>query len=603
MATAPTRFRHGRLYITFRCNARCGYCNVWQDPVFDGHQELTADGLRRCLDELAELGVSYVDITGGEPALHKEMVAAVTHAHSLGMAVDVTTNAIRFPRQAREIVPLVSTMNISLDTLNAQRYHDIRGTDTLDRTVELVGALRSDGARNLKLICVVSGQNVDELDDVVSFAQRHEVPVYLSPMFSYFSTQSEVRPAGSIKQLKLAAVNGRNAASAAPAQTSVPSSVLIERVAERRYDPATVVSLAFLHHLRTMDPATVTACGANSRILTIGPSGQVMLPCYHEWDGSIAWDRPYREIVADPELIRVRDSEVGSRPGCRTCAVFPYLGLPMSYRFTTSFLVQAFSEELVKLKRRVGALGEDHRRRLLERSAALLAEVETHSASMRAGEHLDELYHFEAANGLVRTDFGVIAVEELLADHSHDDCWRVHRSPHRLVRLLYAEILPALGDSPLVAEALDVQLDCWDILFLGGAESADRLASWCSRVFEVLGGNRAVGLLALFSSLPVSSIPSVAGHPEELLARKLLSPDRRAEAAALFSPLVPSTVDLSEAVPTPEEARSGDRVPRFVAALRELDTTGLRHAVRRWKLAHDPDVDVERHLLELELTE
>jgi hypothetical protein len=47
------------LYLTFRCNSRCGYCNVWQDPVFDGHQELTADGLRRCLDELAELGVTY----------------------------------------------------------------------------------------------------------------------------------------------------------------------------------------------------------------------------------------------------------------------------------------------------------------------------------------------------------------------------------------------------------------------------------------------------------------------------------------------------------------------------------------------------------------
>ncbi|SDM18956.1 radical SAM protein [Allokutzneria albata] len=603
MATAPTRFRHGRLYITFRCNARCGYCNVWQDPVFDGHQELTADGLRRCLDELAALGVSYVDITGGEPALHKEMVAAVTHAHSLGMAVDVTTNAIRFPQQAREIVPLVSTMNISLDTLDAQRYHDIRGTDTLERTIELVCALRSDGARNLKLICVVSGQNVDELDEVVAFARQQEVPVYLSPMFSYFSTQSEVRPAGSIKQLKLAAVNGRSAAPAAPVRTSVPSSVLIERVAEKRYDPSTVVSLAFLHHLRTMDPATVTACGANSRVLTIGPSGQVMLPCYHEWDGSIAWDRPYREIVNDPELIRVRDEEVGSRPGCRTCAVFPYLGLPMSYRFTTPFLVQAFSEELIKLKAFAGALTAEHRQRLLERSETLLADIEARTASMRPGTHLDELYHFEAVGGLVRTDFGVISVAELLADHSHDDCWRVHRSPHRLVRLLYSEILPALDGSSLCAEALDVQIDCWEAMWLRDAEAADRLASWCSRVLDVLPGNRAVGLLALFSSLPVAEIPSVAGHAEELLVRKLLSPARRAEAASLFSPLELSRVDSDEPVPTPEEARAGAHLARFVAELCCADTTALRHAVRRWKLAHDPEIPVERHLLELELAE
>ncbi|WP_143261459.1 radical SAM protein [Allokutzneria sp. NRRL B-24872] len=599
MATAPTRFRHGRLYITFRCNARCGYCNVWQDPVFDGHQELTADGLRRCLDEMAALGVSYVDITGGEPALHKEMIAAVAHAHALGMAVDVTTNAIRFPQQAREIVSLVSTMNVSVDTLNAQRYHDIRGTDTLDRTIELVGALREDGARNVKLICVVSGQNVDELDEVVAFAQEQRVSVYLSPMFSYFSAQSEVRPAGSIKQLKLAAVNGRSAAPSS-VQTLAPSESLIERVAEQRYEPSTVVSLAFLHHLRTMDPSTVTACGANSRILTVGPSGQVMLPCYHEWDGSIAWDRPYREIVNDPELVRVRDEEVGSRPGCRTCAVFPYLGLAMSHRFTTPFLVQAFSEELIKLKPFAGALAPEHRQRLLDRSGALLGELETRTASMRPGTHLDELYHFEAVDGMVRTDFGMISVEELLADHSHDDCWRIHRSPHRLVRLLYSEILPALDGSPLCAEALDVQIDCWEALWFSDMEAADRLASWCSRVLEVLPGNRAVGLLALFSSLPDTEIPSVAGHADELLVRKLLPSGR---GTASFSPLGGGTPDLSGPVPTPEEARAGAYLARFVAELRVADTTALRHTVRRWKLAHDPDIPVEFNLLELELTE
>ncbi len=146
MPTTPTRFRHARLYLTFRCNSRCGYCNVWQDPVFDGHRELTADGLRRCLDELAELGVTYLDITGGEPSLHRELSTAVRHAHDLGMTVELTTNAIRFAPQAADVVPLVDTLNISLDTLSAERYHRIRGTDTLDRTLALVEKLRADGA-------------------------------------------------------------------------------------------------------------------------------------------------------------------------------------------------------------------------------------------------------------------------------------------------------------------------------------------------------------------------------------------------------------------------------------------------------------------------
>ncbi|WP_225834520.1 radical SAM protein [Streptomyces sp. NK08204] len=641
MATAPTRFRHARLYLTFRCNSRCGYCNVWQDPVFDGHRELTADGLRRCLEELAELGVTYLDITGGEPSLHRELVTAVRHARDLGMTVELTTNAIRFAPQAAEIVPLVDTLNISLDTLSAERYHRIRGTDTLDRTLTLVEKLRADGADNLKLICVVTDQNAAELQDVVAYAQQHEVDIYLAPMFDYFAAQSEVRPAGSVRMLKLAAVNGRSDATApAQAPRKVPSSLLLRKVAEQRYERRTVVNLAFLHHLRTLDPATVTACGAGSRILTIGPDGRVMLPCYHDWDASLAWERPYRELVRDPELIRVRDEEVGHRPACRTCAVFPYLGLPMSHRLTTPFLLQAFSRELDRLKPYAEAMTPERRAVLLERSDAVLAEVERVSAPLRPGQHLDELYHFEAEDGGVRTGLAAepVTVEELLADHAHDDCWRVQRSPHRIVRLLYSEIVPALADdrqadlpraSALIEEVLDVQLDCWSILLsplpAGGAPDTaarQRLARWCDRAGRALRGRpgaSALALLASLSTLPAADIASWGsprGHAEEPLAVKLLrslaGPERRTELACLFSPeLVPALVGEPVAartpaagpVPTPEEARGGREPERFAAALRHADTEALRAAVRRWKAAADPATarHIERRLLLAEL--
>ncbi|GGW63364.1 hypothetical protein GCM10010503_45540 [Streptomyces lucensis JCM 4490] len=645
MPTTPTRFRHARLYLTFRCNSRCGYCNVWQDPVFDGHRELTADGLRRCLDELAELGVTYLDITGGEPSLHRELSTAVRHAHDLGMTVELTTNAIRFAPQAADVVPLVDTLNISLDTLSAERYHRIRGTDTLDRTLALVEKLRADGAGNLKLICVVTDQNLAELQDVVGYAQRHGVDVYLAPMFSYFAAQGEVRPPGSVRTLKLAAVNGRGAASpAAEAPPRVPSSVLLRRVAEQRYAPHTVVNLAFLHHLRTLDPATVTACGAASRILTVGPDGRVMLPCYHEWDTSLDWSRPYRELVRDPELIRVREEEVGTRPGCRSCAVFPYLGLPMSHRFTTPFLLQAFSRELDRLKPYAAALPPERRAALLERSDAVLAEVERVSAPLRPGEHLDELYRFGADDGAdgvgVRTGLAVrpVAVEELLADHAHEDCWRIQRSPHRIVRLLYAEILPALaahgaggaeGAPELAEDLLDVHLDCWRVLLTllpGGAPdnaARERLGRWCARAGRVLRGHRAASALALlasFSTLPAADIASFGaprGHDEEPLAVKLLGvlsgPERRAELAGLFAPeLAPALTGdsvpapgapASGPVPTPEEARGGVGLERFVASLRHADTGALRTAVRRWRAAADPGTapDIERRLLLSEL--
>ena len=121
-----TDFRHGRLYLTFRCNSRCGYCNVWQDPIFSGQAEMSTRQVQESLEQMHTLGIHYVDFTGGEPSLHNSLVAGVRHAASLGMATEVTTNAIRPIRHLDKMVDSLSVMNVSLDTLSAKRYHAIR---------------------------------------------------------------------------------------------------------------------------------------------------------------------------------------------------------------------------------------------------------------------------------------------------------------------------------------------------------------------------------------------------------------------------------------------------------------------------------------------
>jgi hypothetical protein len=110
----------------------------------------------------------------------------------------------------------------------------------------------------------------------------------------------------------------------------------------------------------------------------------------------------------------------------------------------------------------------------------------------------------------------------------------------------------------------------------------------------------------------------VRGHAEELLAVKLLCSladvARRAELAPLFAPslvpalqgsrrLLPAPVDSSDPVPSPEQARQGVGLARFVAMLRRADTGTLREAVRRWKAVADPATaeDIERRLLRAEL--
>jgi MoaA/NifB/PqqE/SkfB family radical SAM enzyme len=622
-----TRFRHARFYITFRCNARCGYCNVWQDPVFFGHDELAPDDLRRALDELRALGVEYVDFTGGEPALHRHLAVALRHAKQLGMRADVTTNAIRFAGDADEIVPYADSLNISLDTLSAERYHAIRGTDTLDRTVALVERLRGQGAGNLKLISVVTGQSLPGLDDVIGFARENQVPVYLSPMFEYFAEQDEVRdPARTMRSLRLLEVNGRPSGDPRPvAAPSEEQDRLREAVRAQTHTPYTLVNLAFLRHMETLDPSEPTVCGAGSRIVTIGPDGRVLLPCYHEWDSSLTWDRPYADLVRDPEFVRVRDEEVGERPGCRRCAVFPYLGLATSYRLTADFLVQAISEEIGKIKGHLNDLGGP------EDPAALRAATDgllrrVGAVSLRPGTHLDELYHFEARQETeAASDLagGPVRVEDILADHANEDCWRVQRTPHRLVRLLYSDLLPALaqaGASRLMLAAPGVHLALWHVWLdhfrpgtgpEPGAEAT--LAAWCEEAGDLLtaGGHRSaarsVAALALLSGLPASRLAAwggLAGHPDEMslatMVRDGLPVARRTAVAACFDARVAERLrsggdppPMPEEVRDPDLARAANGDPDELAALLALarshgragETGALRTLVRSWKTA------------------
>ena len=634
-----TRFRHGRLYITFRCNARCGYCNVWQDPVFAGQPELDADGLRRCIDQLHALGVTYLDLTGGEPALHRQLSVAVQHAADLGMAVAVTTNAVRFTPVMDAVVPYVTALNISLDTLSAQRYHAIRGTDTLERTVALVERLRTEqpGAP-VKLITVVTQENVADLGDVVGFAQKHRVPVYLSPMFDYFAAQRPTRdPERTARSLHVLGVQDRpDRQPPARGADDMHSRETVGAVRRLVYDPFTVVNLAFLRHVETIDPTTPTTCGAGTRIVTVGPAGQLLLPCYHEWDGSLNWDRPYVQLVRDPEYLRVTREEVGLRPGCRRCAVYPYLGLATSYRCTREFLAQAVSDELGKIKALLdtGLANRDAVAGPTQDALRLLARLEGLALSSGAG--IDERYAVRAMAGVgARTDLSPhpVAVEELLSDHAGEDCWRLQRTPHRLVRALYVHVVPALADLArrgderawaLAAQAPAVHLALWHVLLdLLGSPGAtlvpDRECAvrWCQGAARVLADDRghptasaAVNGLGALAGVLAASLRAAGGldaDPERLLVAKfarMLPRARQEELAGLLPAPAATGSSAGEAAAPSRDIRDDDLAVaatgdadaltllcRHAAAVAwSGDTGGLRRLLGRWNRSVDETI-------------
>ncbi|MFF4927689.1 radical SAM protein [Streptomyces griseofuscus] len=484
--TASTTTDRGRLtsarfYITFRCNSLCGYCNVWQDDKFKGYEELTLERGRQILDELYELGVRYVDFTGGEPVLHPHIDGIVQHAKSLGMAVEITSNGIRFAQHIEAIVPYVDTMNVSLDTLRPDRYRQIRGVPTLDRALDVIQKVVATGSGNLKLICVVTRENVDEIPDLLRFAHENRTTVYFSGMFEYFDEQDTVRDTNrTARKLKLIEQNGKPLADATAGRAgrmdeSEPTGgPIAEQLIRLLHQPYALVNLHFRKYMETLDPTAPTDCYANKRILTVGPDGRLVLPCYHAFDNSVAWDRPLRELVEDPEFLRVRDEEVGHRSECRSCTVFPYIGLSFSHRFDKVFLYQALSEEIAKFKRQFTdplfpRLPLDLEQ-LHSRYSELEHLIDQALPTPRPPESADHFYRFETTGTGVRSEFaaGELSVAELIGDYAHGECWGIQRSPHTWIRLVYRELVPALREllpqeayESVVAELYEVQLAWW----------------------------------------------------------------------------------------------------------------------------------------------
>ena len=85
-------------YLTYRCNATCGFCDIWERPS----PYVTLENFRQNVSDLKALGVKVIDFTGGEPLLHRELDQLLREAKSQGLITTVTTNGLLYPQTRRE---------------------------------------------------------------------------------------------------------------------------------------------------------------------------------------------------------------------------------------------------------------------------------------------------------------------------------------------------------------------------------------------------------------------------------------------------------------------------------------------------------------------
>jgi len=163
-----------RLSITDRCDFRCTYCMA-EDMMFLPRDEvLTLEECARLVKVFAELGVNKVRITGGEPLVRKNALWLFEEIGQLPGVDELvtTTNGSQLEHQAQALKKAgVSRINISLDTLKADRFKQITRTGDLDKVLRGIQAAKMANFDNIKLnVVLMRGVNDDETLDLVNFA-------------------------------------------------------------------------------------------------------------------------------------------------------------------------------------------------------------------------------------------------------------------------------------------------------------------------------------------------------------------------------------------------------------------------------------------------
>lgn len=283
-------------YLTYRCNARCHFCDIWS---LEPPKEADLETIQQNLQDLRRLGVKYVDFTGGEPLLRADVGHIYAEAKRLGFQTSMTTNTILYPKRAKEIQGNVDFLNFSLDGADAETHDHSRGVKIFDTLVESVGVALSLGEYPV-LNHTVTAQNYHRIGEVAELGQRLGVRVWLNPAFTAHSHYNS-------KKNPTADVVGAIESAA-------------RQYSNLGYNRA---ALAFIEAggNDTQNPR----CKAVDSVIAISPDDRLLLPCYHFAQTGVPIEGRLYELYRESEVVEEYRQSQGKLSVCEGCTVWCYL--------------------------------------------------------------------------------------------------------------------------------------------------------------------------------------------------------------------------------------------------------------------------------------
>jgi MoaA/NifB/PqqE/SkfB family radical SAM enzyme len=296
-------------YVTYRCNASCSFCDIWERPS----PYVTMAQVSANLRDLKRLGVRVIDFTGGEPLLHRDIAAMLKLAKQLGFITTLTTNALLYPKLAAQLAGQVDMLHFSLDSVDEARHNASRRVACFGHLQQSIAVAQQLGERP-DILFTVTNENVTEIPELYeTYVVGKGLHVILNPMFEYNQV-------------------GANLAEQA-----------LRDLGAWAAKPGIYLNQAFLD-LRKAGGNQVAdpICKAGSSTIVINPQDELVLPCYHLGLQSLPISGDLYGLWQSRAVQQAIEEE-GRLPGCQGCVVNCYMEPSMAVATGPYFRASAIS--------------------------------------------------------------------------------------------------------------------------------------------------------------------------------------------------------------------------------------------------------------------
>lgn len=184
-----------RISVTDKCNLRCIYCMPEEGIQLKQHKDiLRYEQIEQIVREAVGLGINKIRLTGGEPLVKKDIEILIKEIAGIPgiRELCLTTNGILLARKAKILKEAgLTSINISLDTLNPEKYREITRVGNLEDVLEGIDAAIGEGFKVKLNMVVIKDKNEDEIDDIKRFCLKKNIKTQLINHFNLRSNKND----------------------------------------------------------------------------------------------------------------------------------------------------------------------------------------------------------------------------------------------------------------------------------------------------------------------------------------------------------------------------------------------------------------------------